>query len=70
MKIKNLRRSEEANLYQSHQNDRIIDKIRIESLSVAAVFSLTKHAKSDGKMDLFKFSIDARAELLEKTRVK
>ena len=70
IKIKNPRRSEGANRYQTHQNARIIDKIRIESLSVAAAFSFTKHAKSDGKMQFFEFSIDARAELLEKTRVK
>ena len=70
MKIKNPSRSEEANQYQKHQNARIIDKIRIKSLSVAVAFSLTKHAESDGKMQFFEFSIDARAELLEKTRVK
>ena len=70
MKIKNPSRSEEANQYQKHQNARIIDKIRIKSLSFAAAFSLTKHAESDGKMQFFKFSIDARAELLEKTRAK
>jgi len=70
IKIKNPSRSEEANQYQKHQNARIIDKIRIKSLSVAAAFSLTKHAKSHGKMQFFEFSIDARAELLEKTRAK
>ena len=70
MKIKNPSRSEEANQYQKHQNARIIDKIRIKSLSVAAAFSWTKHVESDGKMQFFEFSIDARAELLEKTRAK
>ena len=70
IKIKNPSRSEEANQYQKHQNARIIDKIRIKSLSVAAAFSWTKHAESNGKMHFFEFSIDARAELLEKTRAK
>ena len=70
IKIKNPSRSEEANQYQKHQNARIIDKIRIKSPSVAAAFSLTKHAESYGKMQFFEFSIDARAELLEKTRAK
>ena len=70
IKIKNPSRSEEANQYQKHQNARIMDKIRIKLLSVAAVFLLTTHAESYGKMQFFEFSIDARAELLEKTRVK
>ena len=68
--MKNMPRSEEANRYESHPNARIIDKICIESLSFAAAFSLTKHAESVAKMQFFEFSIDARAELLEKTRVK
>ena len=70
MKIKNPSRSEEANQYQKHQNARIVYKMHIKSPSVAAAFSCTKHAESDGKMQFFEFSIDARAELLEKTRVK
>ena len=70
IKMTNPSRSEEAHQYQKHQNARIIDKIRIKSPSVAAAFSFTKHAKSDWKMQFFQFSIDARAELLEKTRAK
>ena len=39
-------RIEEANHYESLQNGEIIDEIRIESLSVAAALSSTKHEEN------------------------